>query len=419
MREFLGEILASIRQNKLRTVLTGFSVSWGILMLIILLGAGNGLQNAVDDQFKSQNNNAITLYPGYTTMPHKGHAKGRRLKFKYNDMDEITKQIPEGENFAAEVYTNGEITYNNIYSTTSIYGMLPSNLELNNLTLQKGRFINDRDVIEARKTVVLEESLSDILFGKGVSPVGKRVIIDSLSYKVVGSVKRYWGSQNFYCYIPLSTTLNLYTNLKDGINSIRFEANNISTKQEDEAFLTTLRERLASIYDYNKNDRSAVWAYSSISSYLEAKTIFGSISLFIWIIGLGTLMAGVVGVSNIMLVTVKERTNEFGIRKSLGASPSSLVKMILTESIFITATFGYIGMFIGISIMEYINFLLQQEIENGTSTEISNVFKNPTLDISIVLTSTLVLVIAGTIAGYIPARRAAQLKTIDAMRYNK
>ncbi len=194
--------------------------------------------------------------------------------------------------------------------------------------------------------------------------------------------------------------------------------NGMKTTDDLEAFEKRLRRRLAVEHKFDPEDESAIWIDNTMERYKAFQMIFWGINLFVWIIGLGTLLAGVVGVSNIMLVTVSERTAEFGIRKALGAKPASIIRLILTESVCITAAFGYLGMVLGIAVMEVVNYILTQA-PAGNESNGPSIFLNPTLDLRVVVSATVVLVTAGLIAGYIPAYRAAQLKTIDALRYNK
>lgn len=416
MKEFLGEIFSSIRQNKLRTVLTGFSVAWGIFMLIILLGSGNGLKNGVNSNFEGMSTNSVSIYPGSTSESYGGYQKGRRIKLKLEDIDYISSKLDNVENLNGTSYYSGKIRYTNKYGNMSIVGIMPSFMKYRGMKLKQGRFLNELDVIEKRKVIVLAENTVDMLFPK-TDPVGKDVIVDEVHYLVVGVVKLRWSNNNLQGYMPLTTAMSIYAS-DDALNDIRLEAAGVKSVEESEKLNDDIRAVMSQKLHYAPTDKNALYVWGSIEEYLNTQMVFAGISMFIWIIGLGTLMAGIVGVSNIMLVTVRERTNEFGIRKSMGASPASLVRLVLAESIFITAIFGYIGMFGGIAIMEIVNYVLTTNFAPENS-DMPVVFKDPTLDIGVVVSATLVLVIAGFIAGFVPARRAARLKTIDAMRYNK
>ncbi|MDE5707806.1 MAG: FtsX-like permease family protein, partial [Alistipes sp.] len=295
----------------------------------------------------------------------------------------------------------------------TIIGALPAIMEMEGVTILTGRFINATDIAERRKTIVIDKIARDVLFGDQ-DLIGQRIRVKETSYSVVGVYEQNSFSQNSVCYIPLSTAQLIYRADDPSISQATFTVEGIRTDAQMEAFEQRVRQRLAAEHDYSPDDESAIWLYNRMENYKQMMLVFGGVNLFIWIIGLGTLLAGVVGVSNIMLVTVQERTFEFGIRKALGAKPSSIIRLILTESVLITAAFGYIGMVLGVFIMEAVNKVLA----SGGEGEFS-IFRNPTLDLSVAFSATLVLVLAGLIAGYIPARRAARLKTIDALRHNK
>lgn len=415
MRELLFEIGASIRKNKLRTFLTGFSVAWGIFMLIILLGSGNGLRNGVTSHFGSRTINTITIYGGYTTLPYRGYDKWRRIRLRNEDLEILKKEFPEVGKISATIWAqNTNIAYRQEYLTDAvIIGTLPDIMEMEGVKILAGRFINDTDIAERRKTVVIDKIARDVLFGDQ-DPIGQRIRLQNTSYSVVGVYEQNSFNQNSACYIPLSTAQLIYRANDPGVSQATFTVEGIRTDAQMEAFEKRVRQRLAAEHAFSPDDPSAIWLYNRMEDYKNMMLVFGGVNLFIWIIGLGTLLAGVVGVSNIMLVTVQERTFEFGIRKALGAKPSSIIRLILTESVLITAAFGYIGLVLGVFIMEAVNKVLA----SGPQDEFS-IFRNPTLDLSVAFSATLVLVLAGLVAGYIPARRAARLKTIDALRHNK
>ena len=418
MRELLLEIWTSIRKNKLRTFLTGFSVAWGIFMLVILLGSGNGLKNGVMSNFGNQAVNTIILQGGLTSTPYAGYDKWRHIELGNRDMELLHNEFPEVDQIAANVWLNEiTISYGRDYLTnTSIVGITPANVEMEGQVLLTGRFINETDLAQQRKVILLDKSASEVLFF-GADPVGKAVKLNNISFTVIGVYDRIQKSYNSTCNIPLSTAQLIFKANSPYVDRIVFSVNEITTDQQMETFEKRLRNRLAAEHKFSPTDESALWIFNRMENYKDTMFIFNGISIFIWIIGLGTLLAGVVGVSNIMLVTVQERTFEFGIRKALGAKPSSVIRLILTESVLITAAFGYIGMVLGVFTMELVNTILSSLPTTGEHQ--FNMFLNPTLNLSVAVSATIVLVIAGLIAGYVPARRAAQLKTIDALRYNK
>lgn len=417
MREQLQEILATISRNKLRTCLTGFSVAWGIFMLIILLGSGNGLQNGVMSNFEGMALNSGSMWSGYTSMPYGGYQKDRRIRMEKSDIDLLRRKNSNITDISGRVSVyDKQISMGKEYAKTHLYGIEPIYAKTEGIKCVEGRLLNQRDVKDVRKVVVIAESMAKALSPRR-SAVGQNATIDGTVYRVIGTYKARYQGNNPESFIPLTTMQRLYSRNKY-LNEIMFTVDGIETQQQNEEFEKEVVKTLASAHNFDKNDRRAVRIWSAAREYLQTMMIFNGVKMFVWIIGLGTLMAGIVGVSNIMLVTVRERTAEFGIRKSMGATPASLVKLILVESVLITAVFGYLGLILGVGVMEVVNILLERQMEAATK-ESMVIFLNPTLNLSVVFSATFVLVIAGMIAGYIPARRAAQIKTIDAMRFNK
>lgn len=418
MREVLIEIWVSLRKNKLRTFLTGFSVAWGIFMLVILLGAGNGLQNGVLSNFGDMAVNSMQVYGGWTSQPYAGYKKDRRIALQNKDLTVISSEFDEVTQIGSRsYYGDQELTYGKEFISAQFLGASPEMKTMYGLKLVRGRFINKQDMDDCRRVLVVESKIREILF-KNADPLGKEVKSKYGIFKVVGEYTTTGNhGQSIRCYIPITTGQLIYKANNPEVNSAMFEVQNIETVDESKEFVTRLRTRLSKEHSFAPDDMSAIWVSNNIEEYKNIMMIFGGIAMFVWIIGLGTLMAGIVGVSNIMLVTVRERTNEFGIRKALGARPKSIINLILMESVMITAMFGYVGMVCGVGVMEVVNYYMEQTA--ATSGGGFAMFKDPTLNLSVAVSATVVLVVAGLIAGYIPARRAARLKTIDALRFNK
>lgn len=412
------EIMDTLKKNKLRTTLTGLSVSWGIFILIILLGAGNGLKNGVMQNFSSRAVNRINLWSGTTSMPHNGLKSGRQLMFTENEVSAIQNQVEESRLITARYNTNQTIAYGTEYGTYGLRGVMPNFSEIEKLIIpsDKGRFINKLDINDRNKVIVLDQKIVDVLF-KNEDPLGKMVKVGQIMFKVVGinTKKEQFGGSN--AYIPFSAAQAIY-NPQRKFWQITFTVDGLTTEAQNDRFNESLRSMMGARLNFNPEDEQALYIHNAQSDYVETMKIFGGITLFVTIIGILTLIAGIVGVSNIMLVSVKERTREIGIRKAIGATPLSILKTIILESIFITTIFGYIGMMIGIGLTELINYFMVQ-VANGkpvTDEPQMSIFTNPTVDIGYAIFATIVLIIAGVIAGYLPARKAVRVQPIEAMR---
>ncbi|MCE5179786.1 MAG: ABC transporter permease [Porphyromonadaceae bacterium] len=412
------EILDTLKKNKLRTTLTGLSVSWGIFILIVLLGAGNGLKNGVMQNFSSRAVNRINLWSGTTSMPHNGLKSGRQLMFTENEVSAIQNQVEESRLITARYNTNQTIAYGTEYGTYGLRGVMPNFSDIEKLIIppEKGRFINELDINDRNKVIVLDQKIVDVLF-KNEDPLGKMVKVGQIMFKVVGinTKKEQFGGSN--AYIPFSAAQAIY-NPQRKFWQITFTVDGLTTEAQNDRFNESLRSMMGARLNFNPEDEQALYIHNAQSDYVETMKIFGGITLFVTIIGILTLIAGIVGVSNIMLVSVKERTREIGIRKAIGATPLSILKTIILESIFITTIFGYIGMMIGIGLTELINYFMVQAANGKPVTDEPqmSIFTNPTVDIGYAIFATIVLIIAGVIAGYLPARKAVRVQPIEAMR---
>jgi putative ABC transport system permease protein len=405
------EITSTIRKNKLRTFFTGFSVAWGIFMLMLLLGAGNGLKNGVTQNFSAETKNVISVWPGRTTIATDGFQKGRRIRFNDKDALMLRSQFGNISSLSPVISQYVMLSCNNDFINYEMQGVMPDYNTLQSLPLYSGRFINEIDQQQQRKVVVLEKSAVDILFKKE-NPVGKYVNANNVPFQVVGvyeNINR-WGDG--VIYVPFSTAQAIF-NITE-YPELAFEASGLNTLKENEDYNDVLRARFATLHSFDSHDNRAIWIWNRMEDYIRTMNIFSAIDVFIWIIGIGTLIAGIVGVSNIMIVTVKDRTKELGIRKAIGATPWSILKLIITESLVITTFFGYIGLLGGVAVTEALNYLMPHSTTDKDSVVI---FTNPTVDIHLAIAATVVLIVAGVLAGFFPARKAVKIKPTEALRY--
>ncbi len=417
----LREIWSTMKKNKLRTFLTGFSIAWGIFMLVVLLGAGNGLRNGIMFNFRDFADNRVEIWPRWTTKPWMGMRANRRLVFKDEDYYLLKNNHPEVVLVSATISRNDTLTYNKEYFTGEFNGVFPDHALINFIQFHpgKGRFINEMDMRDKRKVIVISPRMAEILF-RDKNPLGEFIRCGHQMFQVIGVYYDKNMSNSAPAYIPFSTAQLLY-NKGRGFYQLSFTVKGISTKEENDEFEQRLRGSLAKRHKFDPTDKQAIGMWNSGNEFRMFNNMTDGIILFIWIVGISTLMAGIVGVSNIMLVTVRERTREIGIRKAIGAKPSSIIKMIIFEAILITATFGYFGMVTGIGLMEGVNYVMMmsgvgEPQVGGNPGENITLFRNPTVSLTIAISSTVLLIIAGVFAGYFPARKATKISAIDAMR---
>lgn len=417
------EIFSTMKKNKMRTFLTGFSIAWGILILIILLGAGNGLKNGILYNFRNMANNNISIYPSYTSKPYKGLASNRKIELEDHLIPILKKLNPEITNITATVSTQLNLSYQTQSENLEIVGSYPSQLSIvgSEIKANMGRFINYRDIELLKKVIVISHRTKNSLF-KDQNPIGKYINLNGLPYKVIGVYEASGAFSSLPAYIPFSTAQTLYF-AGHGLHSMNIVANNLVTQKQNEEFNKKLRKQLAALLSFDPEDTRAIYLDNSAEYFMMLNKIMKGINLLLWAIGLGSLMAGIVGISNIMLVTVRERTREIGIRKAIGAKPTSILLMITLEAIIITTIFGYLGMIIGIGITEIANTITENIMANqsmandGTDgLKAVSIFMNPTVDLGTAFMATIVLILAGVFAGYFPARKATRISAIDAIR---
>lgn len=413
--ELLREIWATARRNKLRTSLTGFAVAWGIFMLIFLLGAGNGLINAQTQQMNRFIANSMVVFGGYTTKPYNGLKEGRYIAMKNSDLDITNKAFPDKiDDVGAEIEESGQvISLGQNYISTTIKGVDPSYSKIQKIEMLQGRFINDIDLRDRRKVLVLSKNNAKELTQQYGSLIGKYLKVNDLSFQVVGIYKDDESRQTNEVYTSFTTFKTIY-NKGDNVGNIIFSFHGVNNIEESDIFERAYKQRIHQNHDIAPDDDAALWLWNRYRQNISMGTGMGIIRTALWIIGLLTLLSGIVGISNIMLITVKERTHEFGIRKAIGAKPFSILKLIIVESVAITSIFGYIGMLIGIIANEWMNATIgNQVVEIGEFK--ATMFLNPTVGLDVCFEATMVMIIAGTIAGLIPAYKASKVRPIEAL----
>lgn len=417
MRELIKEIWSTSKRNKLRTSLTGFAVAWGIFMLIFLLGAGNGLINAQLQQSTRFLANSMRVFPGETSKAYKGLKEGRSITL--NDKDILISNKTYGQYVddvggRLEQY-NVNINYGDNYvASQSLVGVAPTHPKIDKTELIAGRFINEIDMKEQRKNVVLSRSQAKELCKDYRSLVGKNVKISNLNFQVVGIYKDDESRNNTEAFIAYSTIKTIYAK-GDDAGSLEFTIKNLKTREDNKQFEKNYRASINNNHQAAPDDERTIWLWNRYMDNIQMNQGIAIMQTALWIVGLFTLLSGIVGVSNIMLITVKERTREFGVRKAIGAKPWSILKLIITESIIITSFFGYIGMVCGVAANEIMDATIgHTTIDTGLFK--AAMFVNPTVGIGTCISATITIVIAGTIAGLIPAIKAARIRPIEALR---
>jgi putative ABC transport system permease protein len=417
-RDKWQEIYSSLKSNKLRTFFTAFGVFWGIFMLIIMLGSGNGLRNAVYDGMGDFATNSAIMFTRQTTVPYKGFPRGREWLFHTSDMEALLKNIPEIDQLAPRLQPWGGNGGNNVVhglktGAYNITGDYPAINKIDPVRLLMGRFINEIDLQNKRKVAVIGNRVRDELFKNNEKIIGEYIRINGVYYQVVGVFEpknkniNIGGEKDKSVFIPF-TTMQVSYNLGDDVHYFLVTAKpNKSASVVEEKCMKLLAER----NHVAPEDEQAFGHFNLEKEFKKMNGLFLGIRILIWIVGTGTLLAGVIGVSNIMLIIIKERTKEIGIQRAIGATPWRIMSQIVTESVTLTAIAGSFGLVLGVFLLEVINNML------ASSTEKSEMFKNPEVDIQVAVTALIVLVISGVVAGLIPARKAVSMKPVDALRY--
>ena len=403
MFDLFHEISQTIKNNRLRTALTGLAVAWGIFMLIVLLGAARGVVNDFEGQAATSSVNSIRLWSGTTSMPYKGYKDGRWVRMHYKDIDAIEKEVPAAKEVAISTSVSGQtIVGPKDYISASPDAVFPDEARSQRITDIKGRFINQKDISDLRRVIVLHRDNAGLLFGDPDKALGREVQMAKLSWKVVGVYGHRWRKSSFIPY----TTYKAISGADGYVDQMTVRVDGITSEAQADATESQIRSVLARRHEFDTADSNAVWVWNQFSNYLKQGQGMVYLNLAVWVIGILTLLTGIVGVSNIMFVSVRERIHEIGIRRAIGAKPSNIIIQILAESVAITSLFGYIGLVAGMAVLQLLDFLLGDSMG----------FTNPTVDISIAMQVTVALVIAGAVAGLFPAIKATKVKPVEALR---
>ena len=418
MRELFHEIGCSLRQNKLRTALTGFAMSWGIFLLITLLGAGNGIMNSFSGNVEQYVSQSITVEGWRTSKPYAGYKENRRIQLDTKDLDYTKGKDWEGSIQNVITSTSGTSVVLSLGSYTVdgwMEGKMPQHLEQEKLQMAVGRYINQGDMDASRKVMVVSMAQAKELSPRAPEAIiGEWVSAGKIAFRVVGIYHTDEQSWRRSCPIPYTTYKHIY-DPTDKVESITFNVEGPRTLQEHEVFQEEYTGAIKRRHSIAPDDKRGIWVMNGYTENLQMSNARRILQIAMWILGLLTLVSGIVGVSNIMLITVKERTHEFGIRKAIGAKPGTILKLIIAESVSITALFGYVGMFLGMVACEILDKTVGQKGVNIGFEEIK-MLVNPSVGVDVALEATLLLVLAGTLAGIIPAWKAARVKPIEALR---
>lgn len=404
MFDLANEILQTMRHNKLRTALTGLSVAWGIFMLITLVSIANGITASFEENMMNGDNQKISIWSGVTTKPFHGYREGRRINLKNNDIATVEReQRAVVKEVTSEIYSSqSRISTNTTYVEAGFTGVFPSTVELERLDMTDGRFISQADLDNKAKVMVLPQEYAEQLFPPdGQKAVGQRVNCGGISFLVTGVYK---GRHQRTAYIPYSTA-RVFASDKENLGQMTLLLNGVTSVEDADEVEDNLRRTLASTHDFDPDDESAVWIWNAISNALAVKGGLGILDVGVWTLGLLTLLSGIIGISNIMFVSVKERTHEIGIRRAIGAKPSKILTQILTESVVITTLFGYIGIVMGTALTEILAAGIGDEM-----------FANAHVDLGLAAQVTVVLILAGALAGLFPALKALKVKPVEALR---
>lgn len=409
------ETIQAIKRNKLRAAATGFAVTSGIFLLIVLLGAGNGVIHTLENNSGTLALDAVYIYPGWTSKPYAGYDASRRIKFDDSDGPRTKNVAPDNILTASLSFEQSAviITEDNKTLSTTLNGTGPEFKKNMGYSLISGRFLNDIDIKERRKVVVVCETLAKRLYSEGTEVIGQIVRMDGVCYQIVGLLKDNNSQYNDMAMVPQSTLVGIY-NKHDDVSNIILKTRGLESVPAYQVFEKAYKKMMSAVHQFAPDDDRAIFMNGGGANAEIMDTAFSTIRSAFWFLGILTLLSGITGVSNIMLISVRERTREFGIRKALGATPRHIVMMVLLESILITAIAGYIGMVLGIGFCEYMDASVGNSVADMGQGQF-RYFQDPTVGLDVCIRATVVMIIAGAIAGFIPARKAAKMKPIDSL----
>lgn len=417
MIELFSEILATAQRNKLRTALTGFAVAWGIFMLVFLLGAGNGLINAQMVNMNRFMSTSLMAGGGVTSKPYDGLKEGRQIEIDNTDIRDVSHSLSDRVSQSGAIIRQDAQTVSlaDQYYAANVEGVAPSYASIERVEIAQGRFVDNIDLKERRKVVAIDSENARLLgHGNQQAVMGKYVKINGIAFRVVGIYKADRSRSQSSVYMPYTTFQTIY-NRGDKVDEMLLSFRGIDSEEASTQFESDIRATVNSNHRAARDDTESLWIWNRFTQSIQMNTGVNIIRMALWIIGLLTLLSGIVGVSNIMLITVKERTREFGIRKAIGATPWQIMRLIIVESVVITIFFGYIGMLLGIAANEWMKASAAHNVIETDFFEMQT-FVDPTVGLSTCLGVLAVLVIAGTLAGLLPARKAAMIKPIEALR---
>lgn len=405
MLDLFHEIAQTLSHNKLRTALTGIAVAWGIFMLIVLLSLANGLVHSFQASMLDRDVNTISFFGGFTTKAFEGYKDGRQIQLEGKDMPSLKETDPKSIGGASAKIRNDTATFatEKDYISTGYEGVYPAAKGIQDLKIVSGRFINDDDLANRRKSVVLKDEQAVTLFGSAEGAVGRRLKSVGLSWTVVGVYHHDWARGSF---VPFTTARMLAGN-SDDVEEITVAVQNLSTAEQGNELEQNLRKTMGRRHSFDPSDESALWVRNNFTNKFQAMTVKNVLVIMMWVIGLLTLLSGIIGVSNIMFVSVKERTHEIGVRRAIGARRASILRQIVAESVVITTLAGYVGIVAGTLTMAGVSKMIGNSLE---------MLQNPSVDLSTAIEVTVVLIIAGALAGLFPALKATKIKPVEALR---